>query len=565
MNVGKDRWNRTAAVAVLCLMVAGCTDESSTGATGSSSVPGSSATAGAVAGTGSVVSGSAGSTTGQDVTDSLPPPLRPGVEIPAGQVEAAVAQLDGLIADMMAKSGVPGLATAVVYRGKVLYVKGFGVRKVGEAGKVDADTVFQLASMSKPVGATVIAHEVTKGTVDWTTPVTKNLPGFAVKDPAVTAQLTIGDLYAHRSGLPPHAGDLLEDLGYDRAEILHRLRYLPLQPFRTSYNYTNFGMTAAAESVAAAAGVDWATLSERDLYEPLGMTSTSSRFADYAASRDRAYTHVKQNGSWVAAIVRAPDEQSPAGGVSSSAKDMARWMIMVLGDGTVPGGPQIASSQALTPAITPQIISNPASAAAARAGFYGFGFDVSVQSSGRTQLSHSGAFSAGAGTNFLLSPLAGFGIVTLTNGTPVGAAEALNQEFADLAVYGHPQFPWWDLYSSALGRLGQPFGELAGQPAPSTPGPAASADNYVGRYRNDYVGVAEIAATGSEFTLALGPKRMSFPLRHWDGDTFVYLPSGESASPRSVSKVTFQRDAGGPATAIEIEFYAQDGMGTFTR
>ena len=63
--------------------------------------------------------------------------------------------------------------------------------------------------------------------------------------------VSVGDMFSHRSGLPDHAGDMLEDLGYDRRYVLDRLRELPLDPFRISYAYTNFGLTAAAEAVAA--------------------------------------------------------------------------------------------------------------------------------------------------------------------------------------------------------------------------------------------------------------------------------------------------------------------------
>ena len=499
-------------------------------------------------------------------TVGLPPPLRPGVEIPAGQVAAAVAQLDSLIAEILVKSTVPGLATAVVHQGKVLYAKGFGIRRVGSPGQVGPDTVFQLASVSKSIGATVVATQVAQGTVGWTTPVRAHLPEFALADAYVSSQLTVADLYAHRSGLPAHAGDLLEDLGYDRAEILHRLRYLALQPFRSSYNYTNFGMTAAAQAVANAAGLDWATLSERVLYRPLGMTSTSSRFADYEGRADRAFTHAQIDGVWTPEYVRRPDEQSPAGGVSSSVSDLAKWMIMVLGDGTGAEGQKITTPEALIPAVTPQIISSPAAVAAGRAGAYGYGFDVTVQSSGRTQISHSGAFSAGAGTNFLLSPLEGFGIVTLTNGAPVGVAEALNQQFADLAVYGRPVFDWWGLYSGALAGLSQPFGELAGKEPPANPVPPTDPALLAGTYANDYIGSATVEASGSRLqTLRLGPNRMAFALRHWEGDTYVYEPSGESANPGSMSKVSFARGPEGRATAMTIEYYEQEGMGTFLR
>jgi CubicO group peptidase (beta-lactamase class C family) len=93
------------------------------------------------------------------------------------------------------------MAVAVVHGGKTVYAKGFGVREVGKDDKVDADTVFQLASLSKSVAASVVAHQVGTGSVTWDTPIVSKRPGFALKDPYVTQNVTIGDMFAHRSGL----------------------------------------------------------------------------------------------------------------------------------------------------------------------------------------------------------------------------------------------------------------------------------------------------------------------------------------------------------------------------
>ncbi|WP_399498558.1 serine hydrolase [Streptomyces sp. P17] len=113
------------------------------------------------------------------------------------------------------------------------------------------------------------------------------MPDFRLKDPWVTSHVTVADLFSHRSGLPDHAGDLLEDLGYDRPYILSHLRYEPLAPFRASYAYTNFGLTAAAQAVADAKGMPWEKLAADTLYKPAGMDSTSSRFEDYAQAANR--------------------------------------------------------------------------------------------------------------------------------------------------------------------------------------------------------------------------------------------------------------------------------------
>lgn len=80
--------------------------------------------------------------------------------------------------------------------------------------------------------------------------------------------VSVGDMYSHRSGLPDHAGDLLEDLGYDRRYILDRLRQLPLDPYRISYAYTNFGLTAGAEAVATSAGKTWRSSARKSSTAP---------------------------------------------------------------------------------------------------------------------------------------------------------------------------------------------------------------------------------------------------------------------------------------------------------
>src|ERR1700756_3182683 len=378
-----------------------------------------------------------------------PPNEVSGVEIPRGRIDDAIARVDGLASDLMKSTGIPGMAVAVVRGGKTVYAKGFGVRDAtkgsGQDNKVDADTVFQLASVSKSVGATVVAHEVSENVVTWDTPVVSKLSWFALNDGYVTSHPTVADLYSHRSGLPDHAGDKLEDLGYDRRQSLERLKYLPLEPFRISYPYTTLGGPAAAEWGAAAAGKPWEDLSDQVLYRPLGMASTSSRFVDFMARPNHAVNHVKVGDKWEPRFQRDPDPQSAAAGVSSSVNDMARWLTMVLANGTYDGR-RITSPEALLPAITPQAVSRPPATPEARASFYGHGFAVSVNSSGRTTYSHSGAFTMGEATNFVVLPSEDLAIIALTNAGPYGIPETLTAQFMDLVQYGQVREDWATLY-----------------------------------------------------------------------------------------------------------------------
>src|SRR5437660_11987077 len=196
--------------------------------------------------------------------------------VTAAQVENASREVEKLAQKQIQENALPGLAIAVVFQDKVVYAKGFGVRDVNTKAPVDADTVFQLASVSKSVGSTVVAELVGEGKITWDTKLSELDSTFEMFDPWVTREITIRDMYAHRSGLPAHAGDLLEDLGFTRAEILYRLRYQrPDSSFRSHYAYTNFGMTEGAIAAAKACGLEWEDAAAQKLYKPLSMTSTS--------------------------------------------------------------------------------------------------------------------------------------------------------------------------------------------------------------------------------------------------------------------------------------------------
>lgn len=500
----------------------------------------------------------------------LDPSAFSDVPIPPGRVEAAVAQLDALAEAALATTGVPGMAIAVVHRDRAVYLKGFGRRSLDGEAPVDAETVFQLASLSKPIAATVVAAAVDRARVEgradvraavaWDDPVVRHLPDFALSDPAITPRVTVADLFAHRSGLPDHVGDLLEDIGYGRAEILSRLRFYPLAPFRTSYAYTNFGLTAAAEAVARAAGMPWEDLSQDLLYGPLGMTSTSSRFAEFVAAPNHAIGHIRRDGVWmVTPEVRQPDAQSPAGGVSSSATDMAQWMRLFLGEGTLDGKPVIGS-EALARIHSPNLMSSPLHGPSSRPNFYGLGLGVGVDSSGRVRWSHSGAFLLGAATTLAMLPSESLGILILTNGQPVGAPEGIAASFLELVETGEIRNDWPALYGGAMAGLytwHTAFGEV-----PTAPAPARPLDAYVGRYANDLYGTAVVEATEAGLVLRLGPSPTALSLSHFDGDAFTFRPIGEDALGSSGAVFAFE---GERAASLQIEFLDEEGLGTFKR
>ncbi|MFI0432382.1 MAG: serine hydrolase [Candidatus Nanopelagicales bacterium] len=485
------------------------------------------------------------------------------VQITDANVDKALSSLDAIVEQAMAHTNVPGVSVAVVRNGEVAYLKGFGVRNLQSGEKVDEDTVFQLASVSKPIGASVIASVIGDGKVKWTDKISTYLPDFALSDPYATANVTIADMYSHRSGLPDHAGDLLEDIGYNQAEVLYRLRYLPLEPFRANYAYTNFGITAGAEAVAKATGTDWPTLSKQRVYEPLGMTSTSSNYADYVNAANKATTYDLVEGKYVVGE-RDPQAQSPAGGVSSTAADMAKWLQMQLADGEFEGK-KVVDAQALQTSRVPHMTSSPAKQSDAKSGLYGLGTGVGTDAAGRVRYSHSGGFQLGAATVVNLLPSAGLGIAVLSNSTPQGTPEAIAEAFYNIAETGEISRDWNVAYGQVMT---QEFltntSSLADKQAPTSPVPSPPLADLVGTYSNDFFGPQQVVERNGALVLVLGPKKLEIPMTHWDGNTYSITPVGENLN--FISAVEFTVPAGGgAATQVKVEALNGYGQGTLTR
>lgn len=495
---------------------------------------------------------------------TVPPP--PTAQLTSEQVDRALASLDGLVTDAMERTGVPGVAVAVVYRDEVVYSQGFGVREVGKPEAVDADTVFQLASLSKPLASTVVAGVVGSGVIEWDDPVVASNPDFALQDPYVTANATFEDMLSHRSGLSTGAGDLLEDLGYDREYILGHLDQQPLAPFRSSYNYSNFGFTAGAEAAADATATPWEDLAEQTLFEPLGMTETSYRHEDYVAAANRAAIHVPTGDrTWAALYQRDADAEAPAGGASSSVHDLAQWMRLQLGAG-VYDGEQVIDADALTVTRTPHSVSNPPGSPVSRTGFYGLGWNVSYDDQGRLQIDHSGAFNLGAATSVRMLPVEQLGIVALTNGHPEGIPEAITAGFLDVAQHGTPTLDWLTAFAGLFAQLEEEDApETDWSQPPAQVEPASAPDAYVGTYDNPYYGPLTVTADGDALSMSMGPQDRPtvFPLTHYSGDVFTFESIGENANGLAGAIFTIGPD--GRASSVRLDFYDRTGLGTFTR
>lgn len=479
------------------------------------------------------------------------------------RVAEGIRKLEPYIESVMKSTGVPAISVAIVYRDKAVYLKGFGTRQVGKNEPVDEDTVFQLASMSKPISSTVVSSLVGKGRISWDSKISDLDPEFKMYTPWVTSELTLIDCFSHRSGLPGLAGNELELYGFDRATILSRLRYVaPAYSMRAGYSYSNFCLTEGGVAAARVTGKTWEQVAEDELFKPLGMKNTSARYADFVKHENRALLHVQLDGHWAHLTERYPDPQAPAGGVSSTARDLAQWMRLELANGKF-DGKQFIGADALRMTHLPWSYRNPGAAAAPQ--FYGLGWNDEVGPNGQIRWGHAGAFSAGARTLVTLVPSEDLGIVVLCNAFPTGVPEAISETFLDDVLVGKAKedsLSRWDkLFAQFSAGDDQQIAKYAKAPLNATPALANAA--YVGSYSNDYVGTVQIVEKEGGLALVIGPKKMTFPLKHFDRDQFIYFSAPEL--PKVGVGILFSIGPDGKASSIDLEDFDGIGQGVLKR
>ena len=499
------------------------------------------------------------------------------------QVEAALPKMEAYAKELVATGKAPGMAIAVVFDDEVVYLGGFGRREEGKPETVDVDTVFQIASLSKPIAATTVAAMVSDGKLTWNSRIADLDPGFALFDARATRELTVSDLFSHRSGLPGDAGNDLWSLGFDRDTILARLRLVPLAgDFRSAYAYSNFGLTEGAVAAAKAVGMSWEDAARHYLYEPLGMNSTDSSYAAFARQSNRASLHVWNQNRWRPLVEQVADPEAPAGGVSTNVRDLAQWMRLELGKGML-GAKRVMAADALAATHEPLMPSgiNPFTGTS---NAYGLGWIVE---DGRHGLlwEHAGAFSTGARSVANLLPEARLGIVVLVNAFPTGAPEAVADTFFDQVFDGGASKDWYALWNPFFVAMvdnpavARPI-ETYGTP-PAGAAPARPLSAYLGVYVSDYAGEMIVEEADGRLVARLGPHGAGaieaaggrsvpingagervWPLTHFDGDVFTSRPVLER--PELPTPITFEMGADQRAARVSVDINTF-GLGAFER
>ncbi|AGB02580.1 serine hydrolase [Methanoregula formicica] len=467
-----------------------------------------------------------------------------------------VPQFDAYAEKTFSQSGVVGMAVAIVRDDKVIYLRTFGVKNVTTNEPVGPDTRFQLASISKSVTGTMIAEMVGNGELSWDDTIVSVNPAFRLSDPYVTQHVTFRDLLSHRSGLPEYgADDLQNDLKYSRQEIMDRLPYLGLGGFRSSYAYSNIGITIAGVTAAMKAGKPYEDLVAERIFIPAGMYNTSARFSDFTASPDRVELYPMHEGTPVAGPPVDDDINSPAGGVSSTINDMVRYARFQANGGSL-DGKQVVNASALKESHTPQFIRSYSGTGMMGSGM---GWNTFLDG-GRSRIEKDGMFSQGTATIITVWPEEKMALVVLTNKFPEGnvVAGSLSNAWNDLYYNGRIGKDW---YAVAQQELQAWFDTHFPEPVqkPVNPQPPRDLKYYTGSYTQDYYGTARVVEESGKLQVyPPGHSTTPFALLPYDGDTFSEEISG--------ILVKFSAGTSAHATGVWFTRYEAPGRsGAFTR
>ncbi len=248
-----------------------------------------------------------------------------------------VDKIELLVNKTMAAFQVPGIAVAIIKDNEIVLSQGFGVLKHGSKEKVNADTLFGVASNTKAMTSALLAGLVDEGKLTWQTKVIDIIPEFQLPDAYVTREFTIIDLLSHNSGLGLGAGDLMiwPETTLTNQDVIKGLKHLPqVSSFRSEFAYDNLMYVIAGEIIAKLTGKTWHEVIQSRIFDKLGMYNTRAKFSLIPASnKNVARAHVPLDGELHVVGGNFLEKFSSAGSVASSVNDMSLWLKAQLNQG----------------------------------------------------------------------------------------------------------------------------------------------------------------------------------------------------------------------------------------
>jgi CubicO group peptidase (beta-lactamase class C family) len=446
---------------------------------------------------------------------------------------ARVAELKAFITRAQRTLEVPGISIGLVQDGEVVFASGFGVRELGKPAKVDADTMYLIASNTKPLTTLMLGKLVDEGKLSWDTPVTALLPAFKLGDPETTRNVQVKHLLCACTGLPRHDLEwLLGPAGATPALALTILgRMQPTSKFGEMYQYSN-PIAAAAGLVGGHVafpelelGAAYDQVMATRVFGPLEMTRTTFDFAramrdnyarPYAFDVDGKIAPVAMAQNYPIRTVR------PAGGAWSTVRDLLKYVQMEIAKGALPNGKRYVSEAILAARQAPQVKTGKDS-------WYGMGLDVDT-TSGTPMVFHGGRM-RGYRSNMVWLPEHGVGAVILTNADSGNVLmDAFPRKLLEVLFDGNPEA---DDTVAVAAKASQEW-IAASRKLLTIPPDQAEVAKLASRYRNDVLGEIRVTKTGDGATFDFGAWKAPIASRRNPDGTITFIATAPSWSPELV-------------------------------
>lgn len=257
--------------------------------------------------------------------------------------------IDNAVQALRECKNIPGLGISLVRNGSVLY-KGYGNARLDPPVAFDEFTVSNIGSTGKAFTTALLGVLITEsqqkgGSLGWNSKIVDILDSnFQMSPNFVASEMSIKDLLTHRTGFMNTDLSLITmPANITRENYASRLKYLPqAQPFRDVWSYNNFMYMIAGHVAEVIGGKKFEELIKEKIWDPLGMNA--SIFLDDVSSRDdhfaNPYFKVNETLSFNEDdfLLYRLGEFSPAGGLCSSPKDLSKWLLFLLGNGTTEDG-----------------------------------------------------------------------------------------------------------------------------------------------------------------------------------------------------------------------------------
>lgn len=322
---------------------------------------------------------------------------------------------------------VPGMAVAIIKDDKIVFSKGYGYANIEKGTKVDANTLFAVASNSKAFTSTAIMQLVEQGKLNIHDKVINHIPYYKLYNDYTTNNMTIEDLLSHRNGLKTFSGDVLwQGSDLSTKELISAQQYLkPITPFRTRFGYSNISYITAGEIIKKVTDTTWANYVSTHFLKPLGMNRTLTSVKQLANATNYATPYFYENGKNHPLVWVNWDNMAAAGALISSVNDFSKWLILNINKGTLNNKTYFseASFNALTtPKISFPVADNPEGKHFSAAGMGWFLNDYH----GYKVVGHSGGYD-GMISKSSFVPEQKLGVVILSNSLNMAPIALINK------------------------------------------------------------------------------------------------------------------------------------------